>query len=90
MTAPKNPTLVELGKILGDLVGPLQWIEGARSAVVRAIMQETNAVLGGTTMTEAKACVVAWAVLTELGAYVRDIEPGDEEEPGEAVPETFG
>ena len=88
MTAPKTPTLAELGKILGDMVPTLQWIERVQDVAARAIMQETNAVLGSQQLTEAKARVVAWRVLSDLGQVVRDVEPG-EEEPAEPAPETF-
>lgn len=89
MTAPKTPTLAELGKILGDLVPTLQWIEGVQDVAARAVHQETNAVLGGNQMTETKARVVAWRVLSDLGQFVRDMEPGEEEPPAEPEPETF-
>jgi hypothetical protein len=65
-------------------VPTLQWIEGAQDTAAFAIAQEVNAVLGGSPMTEAKARVVAWRVLSALGEYVRDVAPGDDEpEPAE-------
>ncbi|ALG07655.1 hypothetical protein [Kibdelosporangium phytohabitans] len=89
MTAPKTPTLAELGKILGDLVPTLQWVEGVQNVTAKAVEQETNAVLGKQTLNEAQARAVAWRVLSDLGTFVRDVEPGTPEPGADAAPETF-
>lgn len=88
MTAPKTPTLAELAKILGDLVPTLQWVEQVQIVTAKAVEQETNAVCGKQVLNEAQARAVAWRVLSDLGVFVRDVEPG-EPEPTEPAPETF-
>ena len=74
MTTPApTPTLEELSQLTVDVVPALRWLDGLHRAMSGRIGQAVQACTGQA-ITEAAARQVAWAVLEEIGAYVRNVQ----------------